>query len=174
MELKIVKFFNQLGLGVLDGATDFISRIKYLIIFWAALASAFLFFDKTNGQEIFLGIIIATILHFLITEGIIKHLLTKVLAKRTRPYLKNSEIVPIGRKFTDSAFPSSHMATTLAVITVILYFHPIIWPLAVALAIFMAYARMHQGMHYLSDVIVGIVLGILYGEMAIYLVNNWL
>jgi len=174
MEFRIVKFFNKLGLGVLDNATDFISRIKYLVYFWAAAALIFLSFDKVNGQTIFLGITIAIILHFIITEGLIKHLLTKIFGKRQRPYLINSEIQPIGRQFTDSSFPSSHMATTLAVLTVIVYFENIWLIPAIILSVFMAYARMHQGMHYLSDIIIGAILGILYGWGGIYIVNNFL
>ena len=174
MEFKIVKFFNKLGLGVLDQATDFVSRVKYLAVFWSAIALVFLFLDKENGLEIFLGIIIASALHFLITEGLIKHTLTKIWGKRVRPYIRNAGITPIGRKFTDSSFPSSHMATTLAILTIIFFYYPLTWPLALLTIIFMAYARMHQGMHYLSDVIIGAVLGIIYGLAGIYITHNFL
>ncbi|MCX6763850.1 MAG: phosphatase PAP2 family protein [Candidatus Moranbacteria bacterium] len=176
MELKIVKFFNKLGLGVLDKAAYFVSRIKYLVIFWTILALGFLFLDKQFGQKIFLGIIIASAFHFLISEGLIKHTLTKIWGKRTRPYILHREIIPIGRKFTDSSFPSSHMSSTLAILTVVVFFYPIFWVMAPAflLALFMAYARMHQGMHYLSDVIAGAVLGIIYGLAGIFITNNFL
>jgi len=175
MELKIVKFFNHLGSGGMNKLTDFISRIRFLIIFWTILALGFLIFDTESGKKIFFGILIASILHFIISEGIIKHLFSKIWGKRARPYIAyEKEIFPIGRKHKDSSFPSSHMSTTLAVLTVISFFHIVIWPLALIFVILMAYARMHNGMHYLSDVIVGALLGFLYGEIGINLVNKFL
>lgn len=158
---------------MVDKITNTISRVKYLVIFWSILALSFLLFDKINGQKVFLGIVVALILHLIITEGVIKHLLTKILGKRNRPYLANQEINPIGRKFTDSSFPSSHMATTVAVLSVVVYFYPACFFLALILGLFMAYARLHQGMHYLSDVLAGMLLGILYGYAAIFIVIKY-
>lgn len=173
MELEIVKFFNLLGSKRIDKMIDFASRLRYLVYFWVSVMLTFLILDRTNGQKIFFAIILAFILHFIVTEGIIKFLLSKIWGKRLRPYIRSREIIPIGRKFTSSSFPSSHMATTLIPLTVIFYFYPIIWPLALIIVLFMAYARMHQGMHYLSDVIVGIVIGILYGLLGLLMLDKF-
>ena len=172
MGIKIIKFFNQLGSESIDKATDILSRVRFLIIFWIIVALAFLIFNEKNGAKIFFGIIVANIFHFLITEGLIKRLSTKIWGKRIRPYLKYPEIKPIGRKFQDSAFPSSHMATTVAMLWVICFVYPLLWSVAILLIIFMAYARLHQGMHYLSDIIAGIFLGMAYGWAGIYFVNQ--
>lgn len=171
MGLKIVKFFNQLGRGtVLDWATDFVSRILYLAIFWTLFAMA-IFLLAENGKVIAIAMTIAASLHFLITEGVFKYLLVKYF-KRVRPYIAHPDNVsPIGRRHSDSSFPSSHMSANLAVVTVLVYFYPAIWPVAIIWTLFMAYARLHNGMHYLSDVAAGTILGILYGVLSVYIVT---
>lgn len=172
IEIAIVKFFNRLGTGPVDRVTDALSRVKFMIVFWIVVVISFLFFDKQNGKFIFLVVMAAGTLHFLITEGLIKHLLTKIWGVRRRPYLCFPEIKSIGREFTDSSFPSSHMAATVSMLWVIVSFYQFFWPLAAILAVFMAYARMHQGMHYFSDILAGTVLGVFYGWAGIYIVNQ--
>jgi len=172
MELKIVKFFNTLGGRWISSSANFVSRIRFLVILWASMAVAFLFFDKVNGRTIFIALTISSILHFVISEGVLKFLFPRFFFKRLRPYQAHPEtITPRGSKHQDSSFPSSHMATTLAVLTVVVVFYPISWPIALMFIIFMAYARMHNGMHYPSDIIAGTILGILYGLAAVYLVR---
>ena len=72
MELEIVKFFNRLGSKRIDKMIDFASRLRYLVYFWVSVMLTFLILDRTNGQKIFFAIILAFILHFIVTEGIIK------------------------------------------------------------------------------------------------------
>ncbi len=78
----------------------------------------------------------------------------------------------VGKAFTDSSFPSSHMASTLGVLTVFVYFYRKTWPLALIFVLLMAFARMHNGMHYPTDVLAGTILGLGYGLLAIYIVNK--
>jgi len=170
-ELQIVKFFNQLWRGtMIDNVTDFVSRILYLAVFWT-LAAVMIFFFAENGKIIAVAMTIAAGLHFLVSEGLFKHLLFKYL-KRTRPYMAYpNEVFPIGRKHSDSSFPSSHTSANLSVLTVLVYFYPSIWPIALLFMILTAFARLHNGMHYLSDIMAGAALGILYGIAGIYLSN---
>ena len=170
MELKIVKFLNRLGRGTLiDAVTDFVSRILYLAVFWT-LATVMIFFFAENGRVIAVTMAVAAALHFLISEGLFKYLLVKYF-KKIRPYVAHpGEIVPVGRKHNDSSFPSSHMSANLAVLTVLVYFYPAIWPVALAFVILMAFARLHNGMHYLSDVVAGTLFGLVYGMVAIHIV----
>ena len=172
MELKIVKFFNSLNLGLINKFADIVSRLRFLFIFWVVVALSSLLFDRVNGKNIAVGMLIVSGLHFLITEGLIKHLLTKIFWKRWRPYLKYPEIKPIGRKFSDSSFPSSHMATTVAMLFFIISIYPALWPLAGFLILLMAYARLYQGMHYPSDILAGIILGVIYGWVGILIVSK--
>lgn len=172
MELKIVKFFNNLGGKRVSDITDFASRIPVLAVFWSITSLLILFFDKNNGKTIFLALTIVTILHFFISEGIFKYLLPVFLPKRIRPYLAHPGIInPNGTLHQSPSFPSSHMSITLGILTVLFYFYPVIWPAALLFAIFMAFARLRNGMHYPSDIIGGIILGILYGILSIYLVR---
>jgi undecaprenyl-diphosphatase len=168
MELRIVRFFNQLGKDRIDGVTDFLSRVKYLFVFWAVISALAIFFGGENRENIFIALAMVTAGHFLFSEGIIKHTLTKLWGIRQRPYVADGGIVPIGRQFSDSSFPSSHMASTLAMLWVLVYFFSWAWPLALIFAIFMAFARLHNGMHYLSDILAGIILGIAYGALGIW------
>jgi undecaprenyl-diphosphatase len=168
MELKIVKYFNQLGKGKIDSVTDFLSRVKYLFTFWFAVTLLALFFGKGNRAEIVMALAVVTIAHFLLTEGIIKHSLTKIWGIRRRPYLVDNNIIPVGRQFSDSSFPSSHMATTLAMLVTLTYFFPIAWPVSLIFVLLMAFARLHNGMHYPSDILAGTALGIGYGVLGVY------
>jgi membrane-associated phospholipid phosphatase len=171
MEFSIVKFFNNRGSGFIDRVIIFITQIWFLTILWSALAIIFLYFDKKSGPVIFLAIIISLILHFIFTEGLVKHTFSKKWIRK-RPYIAYpQEIKPIGKLYKDSSFPSSHLATTLAALSVIDYYHPQLWAAALFFAIFMAYARIHQGMHYFSDTLAGAGLGIIYATAGIYLAN---
>lgn len=171
MELRIVKFFNNFGKDKIDLATRIVSYIPLLTVVWGLMALSFLFFDKADGPKIFLALVVATIFHFAITEGIFKILLAKNFT-RVRPYVAfPDEIKPLGKKHRDSSFPSSHMSSTLAMLTVATLFSPAIWPVALLFSVFMAYARMHNGMHYPSDIVAGTALGIVYGLVAVYLVK---
>jgi membrane-associated phospholipid phosphatase len=173
MGIQIVKFFNRLGRGTaIDKATDFVSRILYLAIFWTLVTAAF-FLLVENGKVTAIDMTLAAGLHFLITEGLFKYLLLRYF-KKIRPYIAYPDkIFPIGRMHSDSSFPSSHMSANLALLSVIVYFYPAIWPVAIIWTLFMAYARLHNGMHYLTDVVAGTILGVSYGALAIYLVNHY-
>ncbi len=152
---------------MLDELTDFVSRILYLSVFWTVFTIAIFFWAK-NGRTIATALAIAAGLHFLISEGIFKYLLIKYL-KKARPYITHSsEVFPIGRKHSDSSFPSSHMSATLSILTVLIYFYPTAWLAIILFALFMAFSRLHNGMHYPSDVIAGAILGVLYGSLGIY------
>jgi undecaprenyl-diphosphatase len=145
----------------------------YLAVFWTLITLA-IFFFALNGKVIAIAMTLAASLHFLISEGIFKYLLVKYF-KKVRPYIAfPDEIISIGRRHSDSSFPSSHMSANLSVLTVLVYFYPTIWPIAIIWTLFMAYARLHNGMHYLIDVVAGTVFGTIYGIIAIYFVNLFL
>lgn len=173
MEYQIVLFLNHLGQGTfLDQITAFISLIPFLIVLWAILAFLSLFLDKENGKWVFIAVLIALALHFLISEGLLKHAILTFFPARIRPWIAHGDIIAIGKAFTDSSFPSSHMASSLGVLTVFTYFYRKVWPLALIFVLLMAFARMHNGMHYPSDVIAGTILGIGYGLLAIWITNK--
>ncbi len=173
MEIEIVRFINRLGLDKVDFLTNFISWIPFIIALWAALACLALWKDKKQGRTVFAAVIIALILHFIISEGLFKHLLINYMPMRVRPYMAYPDLIkPIGKMFIDSSFPSSHMASTLAVLTVLVFFYRKTWPYALVFIVLMAFSRIHNGMHYPTDVLVGSILGAIYGVVAIQIVDK--
>jgi len=172
VELSIVKCCNRLGKGVLEIPFRFISSIRFLAAFWFALAIIAIASHPGISIQFFYAILLVTVMHFGITEGIFKHAAKKYFQKRKRPYLAYpKDIVAVGRKFSDGSFPSSHMATTAAMFFVLVSFYPSMFIVAVIFSVIMAFSRIHNGMHYPIDVIVGTILGMLYGWVAILIVK---
>lgn len=167
MELRIVKFFNRLGRGTfIDSVTYFISHSLALAIFWT-ITTIFIFFFAKNGILIATSLMIAAALHFIISEGFFKNILIRCWHKK-RPYMAHpEEISPIGKQYSSSSFPSSHMSANVAVLVVSIHFFPYMLIVAVIFLVMTAFARLHNGMHYLSDIIAGIILGIAYGRIGI-------
>lgn len=167
-EVKIVRLFNRLGSKKLDVFLAFINSVSFLVFFWTALTAVAIWKHPEIFRPFVEAVILVAVLHFGITEGIIKHLLTHFFPKRKRPYDKYPEMIkPVGRKFSDASFPSSHMTTTMAMLFVITSFYPSLIVPAVIFVLVMAFSRLHNGMHYPSDILAGIFLGSGYGWVAL-------
>ena len=111
-------------------------------------------------------------LHFAISEGVFKWGGKRLAFGRVRPYKKYpDEIRSIGKKFSDSSFPSSHVAAMVGGFAVLTYSYAFLWPVAIAVVLLMGWSRIRNGMHYPSDILAGIVLGLAYGYLAISLFN---
>lgn len=168
LEIKIVKYFNQIGSKKLDIFLGFINSIRFLAFFWLVLVSLAILKHPEISEAFVKLVVIVSILHFGITEGIIKHLLTYAFSKRKRPYIKYPELIkPIGKKFSDSSFPSSHMTTTVGMFFVITSFYPSLLVPAIIASLAMAFSRLYNGMHYPSDILAGVALGLSYGWIAL-------
>jgi undecaprenyl-diphosphatase len=175
MDYQIVLYLNKLGYGTfIDNITNFVSWIPFIFVLWLVLGVYSIIKDKKNGKWVFITILVALGLHFIISEGLFKHFLADFLhIFRFRPWFAHPiEIRSIGKQFMDSSFPSSHMASTLAALTVFVYYYRKTWPWALLFVLFMAFSRMHNGMHYPTDVLAGSLLGILYGLLAIKIVRK--
>ena len=174
MDFEIARFCNELGRGTIDGFTGLICEIWLLIVLWSVLVAAATIVDRRKGRHLFVAVLFALVLHFAISEGVLKHGLLQLVQLRVRPYLAHpAEIVPIGKRFVDSSFPSSHAASTAAVLTVFARFYRWSWPLGLAFVLLMAFSRMHDGMHYPTDVLAGSLLGLGYGLLAVHLERRW-
>lgn len=173
MELRIVEYLNHLWAGTfIDTATKFLSAYAFLFILWFSIALLALFLDEKNGKKLVLLLLIATGLYFLISELVFKHFLIAIWGIRPRPYMISDIIVPLGIQRTDSSFLSNHMSSTLAMLTVIVFYCRKVWPLALIFVLLMAFSRMHNGMHYPSDVLAGIILGIMLGFTAMFIMKK--
>ena len=171
MDLQLAIFINKLGIGtILDFFTLAISRHSFFISILTALVLAALIFNKKNRKRIFIAVLIATALHFLINELFFKDFLGYFTDLRTRPYIAHPDLITALGTNSDASFPSNHTSSTAAVLTVLTYFYrkywPI-WPLATFFLLFMAFSRVHNGMHYPTDVLAGAIFGIIYGVVAV-------
>lgn len=171
MDLQIAIFLNNLGAGtILDTFTQFISNKTFLLFLWSLITLIIIIFDEKQEKRFLIAILIATVLHFLISEEFFKNFLGYFFNLRIRPYLAHSDLINLIDKNPniDASFPSSHMSSTSAIITVIIYFYKKYWPLGVLFILAMGFARIHNGVHYSTDVLGGIIFGLIYGLSGVY------
>src|SRR3989339_2060158 len=135
MDLQIAVFLNKLWSGTfIDFLTKFISSHLFLVILWSVLVLLALIFDKTKGRKVLIAVLIAIALHFLISEGIFKILLANFFELRIRPYLAHPDLITALGTNSDASFPSSHMSSTAAILTVFIYYYKkftSVWILAI-------------------------------------------
>jgi undecaprenyl-diphosphatase len=168
MDLAIAHFINQLGHGVIDPFTDLVCAVPLLLGLWVALVLLALRLDRSGGRLVAGTVLLAVALHFLISEGLLKHLVLAELPMRVRPYLAHPDLIePVGHRFADSSFPSSHAASTAAIVTVFGYHYRRFAVLGALFATIMCFSRVHNGMHYPTDVLAGSILGVCYGLLAV-------
>lgn len=171
MELSLVFFLNRLSLPYLDTLTSFVSNELFLLTFCLFSFVGIYFLDKTKRHIVIISAITALLIHFCITELLIKGTLSEFIF-RDRPYVISPLIHQTGTSYTDSSFPSSHMASTLSVLTVYYFFYRKYWPYMLSFILLMGFARIHNGMHYPTDVAVGSLLGCLYGIISVHVVRK--
>ncbi|TAK96330.1 phosphatase PAP2 family protein [Patescibacteria group bacterium] len=170
MDFSVVCACNRWRTKTIDAVSVFLSWIPFLVMLWVVTALSFFFFDRQLGQQVFWGVTFAMALLFSINEVLIKRILTKWWGVRLRPYMAHPDkIVPVGRRHSDSSFPSSHVAGMMSGSTVLVFYHPSLWPLLLLATALVGFSRLHNGMHYLSDLLAGAVLGMMYGALGIYL-----
>lgn len=173
-EIVIVEAINTFGRGtILDLLSIGISQISIMTGFWTILTLSVFLVDRQRGKYALVAVLLATVLHFLVSEGLIKEVIMPLLlGERTRPYLAHPDrIVPLGEAFTDSSFPSSHMASTVSLVMVYIhYYRKLLIPGIIAVLI-MALSRIHNGMHYPTDIVGGILIGLCYGWVTLSLLK---
>lgn len=168
LEMKVVKYCNALGSKRLDALLAFINSVYFLVCFWLVVILTAVLKNPHILRDFFIAVAAVTLMHFIVTEALIKHLGTRWYPVRRRPYVAAPQsIKAVGMRFSDSSFPSSHMATTVAMAVVIFHFYPSLIGAFVALIVLMAFSRLHNGMHYPSDILAGGLLGLAYGQIAL-------
>lgn len=173
-EIRIVEIINHLGLNsFLDKITSFLSNNFALASLLLLVLILVYFLDQKKGKFVLISIIIALFLHLLITELFFKHLLPQFGLFRVRPFLAYpDQITLIGKYISDSSFPSSHVSSLTAVMTVITFYYRKIFWAAIVVVVMMGLIRLHNGVHYPSDVLAGIILGIFYGWSGIIITRK--
>jgi undecaprenyl-diphosphatase len=172
-EKDIVIFFNRFQIKWLDFISEAISNISFLTFLWSLVIVFFMISNFSFGFEIMLKLALVFVVHYIISEGIIKYGSKKFFLPRQRPYVAYpKEIRGIGRNFSDSSFPSSHMSSVTGGLIVIYTAYPDAWPALLIFGLMLAFSRLHNGMHYPSDILAGIILGYGYGWMALFLFST--
>lgn len=130
-----------------------------MIIIRASVILLALLFKKRYRKFVIFAFVLAAGLSYSFSDIGFKNILIQETGIRARPYIAHSAIIqPVGKLYTDSSFPSTHMALTVAMITVLIILFPAVWPYAILYALLMTWSRMHNGMHYPSDVLAGSIL----------------
>ena len=176
IDFAIAKAINQLGAGTfLDSLTLLVSSYIFLFAVFALIIALIFIRDKKRARVIVLALIIALLLHFLITGIVMKEFVANNIYFKERPYVAYpNEIIQIGTADTDTAFPSGHVALTAGILTVLIFYYRKYWLYAVLSILIMGFSRIHNGMHYPSDVLFGALFGIAYGLSAIYISRKFL
>jgi len=171
IDLAIAQAINHFGAGsILDYFTMLVSDYVFLILVLALIVALVWLRDKKRRKIVIIALFIALFLHFFITGIVMKGFVANNIYFKERPYLAHpNEIGFLGETDTDTAFPSGHVAMTVGILTVLIFYYKKYWPYALIFALFMGFARIHNGMHYPSDVLFGALFGIVYGLAAVYL-----
>jgi len=165
MEIQIVSYLHHLWSWTwIDTISWVVSSKPFLYVFFAMIIWFVLLRLHRTRRMILLSFVLAGALFLLVSEVGIKNTFVDQIGFRSRPYVAYSgDIVAIWTPFSDTSFPSSHMASTVAMLTVLVCFIPGMWPFALGFVLMMGFSRMHNGMHYPSDVLIWSLLWILYG-----------
>ncbi len=169
MDTNIALWINHFWLHT------WIDSLSYQISWWPFLVVSlwmvifFSYFKKSNQKHQYvIALLIGLILFYVINELFFKHIITQYTGIRIRPYLAHPwEIYAIGQALIDSSFPSSHVASSLVILSLWVRRSPKLWRSALIIAILVGLSRIHNGMHYPSDVLAGVAFGIFYAITAI-------
>jgi undecaprenyl-diphosphatase len=177
LDFVIAKVMNEFARGtIVDYFSGIISLKSLIIVIMIIIALLILQRDKKKGKIIFVAILVALTLHFLITEGVIKEGIASFGLERARPYITYpGEILPVGALNTDSSFPSAHLSSLAAFLFVLCYYYrrKCVWMMSTIAILLMAFSRIHNGMHYPSDILGGIVFGVIYGLIAVKIASDF-
>jgi len=178
MDFQILTLINQFWHGTpllwtgqarLDILSRYISRDVSILIIRAVVIILAIIFKKKYWKFILFSFVLAWVLFYGVSEIVFKTLLVQETGIRPRPYVTHTELQPIGKHYSDSSFPSSHMVLTVAMITVLIILFPVLRPYAILYALLMSWSRMYNGMHYPSDILAWAFFWVLCGWIAVVL-----
>lgn len=171
IEKNIVIFLSKLRWKPFDLVSELISNIKFLVFGWLLIIAYIANISLDLGVSVAIELILVFAIHYIVSEGIIKFGAKKFSLARIRPYVAYpDEIKGMGRNFSDSSFPSSHMASVTGGLIVLYAAFPSAVIALIVFGLLLALSRLHNGMHYPSDILAGVILGFIYGltALAIY------
>ncbi len=116
----------------------------------AAMYAAGWLFDRPRWRAVVVAVLASLLASFLVVVAI------KYTLRRQRP---RDPTGFISIRFDKYSFPSGHSARMGTLAVAVLFFHPPLGWLLVALALLVGAARVFIGIHYPGDVLAGLVIG---------------
>lgn len=169
-EKRIVVLMNNFHWRPLKTVSGIISNIEVLTTLWILIIAYSMSLNFEFGLRILLELIAVFVVHYIISEGLIKRGLKIFSLQRKRPFVAYpKEIKSVGRNFSDSSFPSSHVASVTGGLVVLYVAYPAALPALLIFGMLLGLSRIYNGMHYPSDVLAGAALGLCYGWSVILL-----
>lgn len=149
---KVARLHSPFTNKVMRGLTFLGDQGKIWIVIWA------LIFYFSHSIYVGVSILISVLFAFVSSEVIIKRIVARV-----RPCHKIDEEHLVLKKIPKFySFPSSHSATSFAMVTMSII-HCSMWTTiaVLILAIGISFSRFYLQAHYLTDVVCGIIIGII-------------
>lgn len=170
MDLYIAQLISHFGQGTrVDALSYLISRWPFLGLCLLIIWVLSYWKSPTQRKQYLISFAVGVVLFYLINELTFKHILVNFIWTRTRPYIAHPDIIrAIWSQIFDSSFPSSHVASTVLILTLWVWRSSKMRVIAFVFALLVALSRVHNGMHYPTDVLAGVVLGLVYGYLWIH------
>jgi undecaprenyl-diphosphatase len=164
IDTSIFRAINGVHFSLFHSFMFIISLAGELATIWFVIAVIILYKNKKDGKKIFVLMTLAIIMTLLIDHIIIAYFLF-----RDRPYIALQDVYQLGKRWTDSSFPSGHVSSAMAATVVIGQYYKKYFPYMIGFVILTMISRVNLGMHYPLDVIGGVVVGLISGYLILYL-----
>lgn len=164
---------RRTGGALADDFTLVLSSRRFLVVLLCAIVIAVAAIDRAKLARVAATIAASGALFWLGNELTIKRGLAALDLARPRPWMASGSAAIGTTIFSDSSFPSSHMASLVAVLLALTLHMPRARAALACGWLAMAFARTHAGMHYPSDVVAGSLFGVAYALAGAHLVERW-
>ena len=169
VDTSIFRAINGVHYSIIHSFMFIVSLAGELATIWFLLAAIILYKNKQEGKKIFILMTLAIIMTLLINHLVIAYFLF-----RDRPYIALQDVYQLGKRWTDSSFPSGHVSSAMAATVVLGRYYKKYLPYMIGFVILTMISRVSLGMHYPLDVFGGVIVGLISGYGIFYLYRLFL